>query len=199
MSCVRSLSPGACAEGALARGSRGNAVCSPGRVHALLKTQFPYLLARARRMTRDEADARDLVQDTIVLALEYFRRGGEYPTSVTVWFFVVMRNRWFTLLRRERVRATIEAAVAHCSANDTSLLDTRATRAQLRKAWEELPPRGRRVAEQCLLEEDSYETVSERLGTTTTNVALSIFRTRDRLGTTMFEEGREGVRRTRVK
>lgn len=63
------------------------------------------LYAIALRLTRNRADAEDLVQDTVVKALRFahqFRPG----TNLKAWLFTILHNTW-----RNRVRDTARAPV----------------------------------------------------------------------------------------
>ena len=63
------------------------------------------LFATAMRLTRNRADAEDLVQDTVVKALRFqdrFERG----TNLRAWLYTILHNTW-----RNRVRDTAREAV----------------------------------------------------------------------------------------
>jgi RNA polymerase sigma-70 factor (ECF subfamily) len=63
------------------------------------------LYATAMRLTRNRADAEDLVQDTVVKALRFqdrFERG----TNLRAWLYTILHNTW-----RNRVRDTAREAV----------------------------------------------------------------------------------------
>ena len=60
--------------------------------------ELPVLLRVARRMTRDAADAEDLVQDTLVRAYRSFDRfDGRYPRA---WLLTILRNTQSNQLRK---------------------------------------------------------------------------------------------------
>lgn len=70
----------------------------------------PALAAFARRLNGQEADAEDLVQETILKALrssDRFQRG----TNLKAWLFTIMRNSFNTRYRRAR-RETWPGAAA---------------------------------------------------------------------------------------
>jgi len=63
------------------------------------------LYGTAMRLTRNKADAEDLVQDTVVKALRFedrFERG----TNLKAWLYTILHNTW-----RNRVRDTARQAV----------------------------------------------------------------------------------------
>jgi RNA polymerase sigma-70 factor (ECF subfamily) len=151
-----------------------------------MEQYFSCLLSRARHFTRDEADARDLVQDTYVHALEKLPLADVEPGNVRAWLLAVMRNHWFNVVRHRRVRSKAALAFTMEDASDSSLCETRASGAQFLRAWQSLHEEARTIAQQCLLEGEPYELVSQRLGITPATVATSIHRTRKRLKATMF-------------
>src|SRR6186997_229194 len=72
------------------------------------QTVLPHLDAAfnfARWLTRNDAEAEDVVQDACVRALRYFpsRRDGD-PRA---WFFAIVRNAWYSrIARRSGSRGT---------------------------------------------------------------------------------------------
>ena len=62
------------------------------------------LYATAMRLTRNRADAEDLVQDTVVRALR-FRDRFEPGTNLRAWLYTILHNTW-----RNRVRDTAREA-----------------------------------------------------------------------------------------
>ena len=65
------------------------------------------LYATAVRLTRDRADAEDLVQDTLLKAFrasDRFARG----TNLRAWLYTILHNTWRNR-RRDRARARVEA------------------------------------------------------------------------------------------
>lgn len=63
------------------------------------------LLRGARRLTTNDADAEDLLQDTMLAAYRGF--GTFTPgTNVQAWLFRIMRNRWINDYRRRQCRPT---------------------------------------------------------------------------------------------
>ncbi|BBX19834.1 RNA polymerase subunit sigma-70 [Mycolicibacterium duvalii] len=65
------------------------------------------LLRGARRLTRNEADAEDLVQDTLVRAYAGFRH-FRLGTNVQAWLFRIQYNQWINAYRwKERRPAEV--------------------------------------------------------------------------------------------
>jgi RNA polymerase sigma-70 factor (ECF subfamily) len=63
------------------------------------------LYATALRLTRNRADAEDLVQDTVVKALRFEER-FERGTNLRAWLYTILHNTW-----RNRVRDTARETV----------------------------------------------------------------------------------------
>src|SRR5512132_3008840 len=64
------------------------------------------LFATAMRLTRNRADAEDLVQDTFVKAFRFsgqFKRG----TNLRAWLYTILHNTWRNR-RRDASRDTVE-------------------------------------------------------------------------------------------
>jgi RNA polymerase sigma-70 factor (ECF subfamily) len=64
---------------------------------------FDALGRRARRLTQSEADAEDLLQDTLLHAYQGFRsfRSG---TNLNAWLFRILHNRWVSRHRHRTCR-----------------------------------------------------------------------------------------------
>jgi RNA polymerase sigma-70 factor (ECF subfamily) len=96
-----------------------------------LVEQLPALHRGALRLTRHEADAQDLVQDTLTRALE--RRAQFQPgTNLRAWLFTVQRSLFINAYRRRRQVAWLgsledenqdgtEVALTRSSAEETML------------------------------------------------------------------------------
>jgi RNA polymerase sigma-70 factor (ECF subfamily) len=61
------------------------------------------LYAGALKLTRDAADAEDLVQDTYIRAFERFHQYKQ-GTNLKAWMFRIMTNRFINLYRRRKNR-----------------------------------------------------------------------------------------------
>src|SRR5437870_47284 len=79
---------------------------------------LPDLRAFARFMCRDRESADDLVQNTILAALD--KQSQFVPgTNLKGWLFTIMRNRFYSDLRSQRRRpAAVDAAAAPLTAID---------------------------------------------------------------------------------
>ena len=69
--------------------------------HALLPPQALYLRRRALRLTANEHRAEDLAQDTLLKA--WANRDSYKPeTNLRAWLFTILRNTFFSELRKRR-------------------------------------------------------------------------------------------------
>lgn len=64
---------------------------------------FDVLARGARRLTRNNADAEDLLQDTLLHALTGFRTFKE-GTNLKAWLFRILYNRWVSMHRYKQRR-----------------------------------------------------------------------------------------------
>ncbi len=94
---------------------------------------FSALARRARRLTQCDADAEDLLQDTLLHAYQGFRSFQD-GTNLNAWLFRILHNRWISMHRyRERrptevplddtTTTTTGSSAAHRSA-EAEVLDT---------------------------------------------------------------------------
>lgn len=71
---------------------------------------IPYLRAFARGLVKDRSLADDVVQDTLVRALSC-RSQFQPGTNLRGWLTVILRNRYFNLLRKDNCRAEVSVDV----------------------------------------------------------------------------------------
>ena len=161
------------------------------------------LYATAMRLTRNRADAEDLVQDTMVRALR-FRDRFEPGTNLRAWLYTILHNTW-----RNRVRDTAREATDVDSERIEELAATdgpaevetpervllRATMdADLKDALDELPEVFRQAVWLRDVEEFSYAEIASMLDVPIGTVMSRISRGRRQL----FEKLSQGAR-TRAK
>src|SRR5918996_3687530 len=132
------------------------------------------LYATALRLTRNRADAEDLVQDTFVKALRFTDR-FERGTNLKAWLYTILHNTWRNR-RRDASRDTVEV--------DSERVEQAATRpdgpiafdtperilmrstldAELQAALDELPDAFREAVWLRDVEEFSYAEIAAMLG-----------------------------------
>jgi RNA polymerase sigma-70 factor (ECF subfamily) len=133
------------------------------------------LYATALRLTRNRADAEDLVQDTLVKALRFSDR-FERGTNLKAWLSTILHNTWKNRLRdtgREAAAVDvdstrleeIDAATDGSSGNETpeQLLLRSTLDADLRAALDELPDIFRQAVWLRDVEEFSYAEIARTL------------------------------------
>ena len=132
------------------------------------------LYATALRLTRNRADAEDLVQDTFVKAFRFTDR-FEPGTNLKAWLFTILHNTWRNR-RRDASRDTVEVDServerAAAQPNGPAAFDTperillRATLdADLQAALDELPEAFREAVWLRDVEEFAYAEMAEMLG-----------------------------------
>jgi RNA polymerase sigma-70 factor (ECF subfamily) len=136
------------------------------------------LFATAMRLTRNRADAEDLVQDTYVKA---FRHSGQFArgTNLRAWLYTILHNTWRNRRRDASREATevdsdqVEAALDRASASDLMnsepvetperILMRSTLDADLQAALDELPDAFREAVWLRDVEEFTYTEIAEML------------------------------------
>jgi RNA polymerase sigma factor (sigma-70 family) len=103
-----------------------------------LERQTPVLLAAARALLRNEADARDLVQVTLEIA---YRKAGDLrdPAALRAWLLAIQVREAFRLRRRLARLIRLNPEIAEISSSPGPDANVIALRAALPR----LPPRAR--------------------------------------------------------
>ncbi|ANE77997.1 RNA polymerase subunit sigma-70 [Mycobacterium adipatum] len=161
----------------------------------------PVLMRGARRLTRNEADAEDLLQDALMHAFMGFRR-FEPGTNLNAWLFRIMHNRWISN-HRMRQRRPAEHAVGSVADLDLPAAMMRSAPSAEATAMEVLPdadikaalnqlPEGFRTA---LYYADvqglTYAETARVMGTPVGTVMSRVFRARAQLRDTLAGVARE--------
>jgi RNA polymerase sigma-70 factor (ECF subfamily) len=134
------------------------------------------LYGMALRLTQDERDAEDLVQDAMVKAYRFFHR-YQPGSNIKAWLFKVLVNIFYNSRRQRRntQRLHTEAGLLphhgqFLSAASTSGRDAEAqlleqiAASELRAAVEELPEEFRLAVILCDVHDFSYKEIAEILG-----------------------------------
>jgi RNA polymerase sigma-70 factor, ECF subfamily len=133
--------------------------------HVSLDAEIPRLRAQARRLCRREADALDLVQDTLLRALVYEHR-FEHGTNLHAWLRQIQLSIFVSRYRRGRreKRALEKLAFDPCSWVHPEEVGTESTLGQgLEIALRALPEGFRRVVELVDLEGLEYRDAAQAL------------------------------------
>ena len=160
------------------------------------------LYAAALRLTRNEADAQDLVQDTYLKA---FRSSGQFEagTNLRGWLFTILHNT-FLNQRRDRGRSPIDADsevveqapdTRSAGANPEELLLRETMDADLQAALDSLPPAYREAVWLRDVEQFSYEEIAGIVGVPMGTVMSRISRGRKALYDDLVARSGEYARR----
>ena len=139
----------------------------------------------ARWLTRNEADAQDMVQEAYLRALRFF--SGFHGTDARAWLLTIVRNTCYTWLKRNRSQAltcdfdeVVEAKQSDEPDPETS--HVRKVQARLiSEAIEKLPLEFREVVILRELEELSYKEIADVTGIPIGTVMSRLSRARKRL------------------
>lgn len=146
-------------------GSRAAAESLPEEIARL----EPILLAAARAITLHEAEAQDLVQTTIELAL---RRGHQLrdPKALRAWLLTIQTREAFRIRRRLRRLVRIDPDVRELQAANDRAEETVAVREALRT----LPPRTRAAVVLHHMVGLTVAEVAEALGTSPNTIKTQL-------------------------
>ncbi|WP_165349830.1 MULTISPECIES: sigma-70 family RNA polymerase sigma factor [unclassified Mesorhizobium] len=126
--------------------------------------QLGSLRRYARSLTRDSADAEDLVHDALLRAYERrgtFRAGG----NLRAWLFSIMHNAFIDKLRSRRSEAARIEQAAHLSDPSVPASQDHSVRlAQVRDAFLSLPEEQRSALHLVAIEGLSYAQAAEIAG-----------------------------------
>ena len=150
-----------------------------------IENEIPFLRRAVRRWYRDNADADDLVQDTLVQALANAHL-WQPGTDLRAWLYTIMRNRFLAGVNKSArsasaLKEVTEAeppAAAHASELRLLLRD-------LGAALRRLSSNQRSAVLLIGVEGKSYAEAAESMGTSVGAVRSHLSRGRDRLKTAM--------------
>jgi len=163
------------------------------------------LYAAALRLTRNERDAEDLVQDAVMRAYRFFDK-FERGTNFRAWLFKILTNTFINKYRRsvkerslgdESERQSVEARFFSADATDLAnnpedhLLD-RVMTGDVLAAIDALPIDFRMVVILADLQEFSYKEIAEILDVPVGTVMSRLFRGRRQLQKALRDEKEEG-------
>ncbi len=141
----------------------------------------------ALSLTRNSADAEDLVQDTLLRAYRAIHRfDGRYPRA---WLLTILRNAQVNRVRRRRPEllrdpdATMERVADTGEGGRTAeeLVVEQGFDAAVESAFEELPEKFQAVVRLVDIEGLSYQEAADRLGIPVGTVMSRLHRARKRI------------------
>jgi RNA polymerase sigma-70 factor (ECF subfamily) len=135
-----------------------------------VKEVFPAIYSTARRLTRQEEDARDLTQDTLIKAYQAWDRFD--GRNLKAWLLRIMTNTFINRVRKEkrepeRVSLDDSAELAQLPAEDAAPLEQildRIVDDDIEAAIQSLPPDYRAAVVLSDVEGLSYPEIAEALG-----------------------------------
>jgi len=145
---------------------------------------LPSLLRTARRMTRNEQDAEDLVQETLVKAYKAYQR-FEKGSYFKAWLFKIMTNTFINILRKKKNRPAqsgmevlefVDDASTNKSVDFADLYDN--FHDEVKKALDDMPDNYRQVLLLNSVEEFSYKEISDIVGVPMGTVMSRLYRAR---------------------
>ena len=148
----------------------------------------------ARWLTRNDADAEDVMQEALLRAYRFV--GGFSGDNPRAWLLSIVRNACFTWIKRNRPRdmvpigedegdmlGTIVPLWAAEPVGADQMMERKADRVQLDRLMEAMPAEGREVLVLRELEELSYKDIAEIIGVPIGTVMSRLARARQRLQT----------------
>ena len=150
-----------------------------------IENEIPFLRRAVRRWHREQADADDLVQDTLVRALANAHL-YEPGSDLRAWLFTIMRNQFLAgAAKANRFISMLRvfAETDHGAGGDPS--ETRLMLRDVAGALRRLPSKQRIAVMLACVEGKSYEEVAETMGLSVSAVRCHLARGRNRLRTAM--------------
>ena len=141
---------------------------------------LPNMRAFAVSLTRNNADADDLVQDTVVRAWRNFD-GFKVGTNLQAWLFTILRNGFYSDLRKMRRESVGRLDDAALLLSEKPAHDSRLALRDFERAFALLPPEQREVLTLVGASGMSYEEASFTTGAPVGTIKSRINRGRARL------------------
>ncbi|SRR5581483_7656278 len=158
---------------------------------ALVRATYADTYTLAYRLTGDEEDARDVVQESYLRAyrgLKRFRGDAQFTT----WLYRITANCASTHLgrrnkhRHEELTDDAELVDHRLDADPAGRSDARATRERLTDALRDLPPRLRAVVVLRDVYDLPHEAIAAELGISESAAKVRLHRARKKLRETLF-------------
>jgi RNA polymerase sigma-70 factor (ECF subfamily) len=172
----------------------------------LFNPLLPMAFGTAMRLTRNHAEAEDLVQDAALLAFRGFA-SFERGTNFKAWFFRIMTNAFYSRHRKEKheranlstedvpplylYARTAEAGLHGREADPAASIMDRIDSEQVAEALDALPTEYRVVATLYFIEDFSYQQIAEVVGCPVGTVRSRLHRGRRMLQKALWEVAAE--------
>jgi len=150
---------------------------------------IPGLSARARCLCRNQADAQDLVQETLARALSHVEQ-FEPGTNLRAWLHQILFNSFVSRRRRsQRERVGLTRFTLEMGHSDVELTEvTKRMSPRLQTALDALPAKIGEVIRKVDIEEFTYREVAEQMSIPIGTVMSRLFRGRRRLAEAVADE-----------
>ena len=152
----------------------------------------PHLRAFARSLCGDVHAADDLVQDTLVLALQSWDRFTP-GTNLKAWLFCILRNRHLTVRTRKHVTAEIGVDDLSLFGSVPAVQEGRAELRHFKAAFAKLNPLHREVLVLYAVHGLPYEEIAEVTGCKVGSVKSRMSRARTALKAMLLGDEREDM------
>ena len=162
--------------------------------HDLLTTTLPRLRVQALALTRNRADADDLVQAAVTSALAA-RHSFTPGTNFGAWMFRILRNRFISDIRRKRETADLDDVPSSAFARPGAQEDSLVMR-ELRIHMARLPVEQRTALVMVTVQGMSYEEVAAAMNCAVGTAKCRVFRARQTLQRWLTGEERGSARNT---
>lgn len=157
---------------------------------SLCREHHPAVLREALRLTKNHADAWDLVQETYLRALRSFH-AFEKGTHGYAWLRTILTRRfvddWRQRRRRRHHRDIDEVEVATPQPDETPFWQTVPSN-DLQRAIDLLPEQSRDLLERREFRQESYASLAGRLRVPIETVGTRLFRVRRKLRATLLDD-----------
>lgn len=173
---------------------------APFVFHDALVAMLPKLRVQALALTRNRAQADDLVQDAVVNALS--AQGSFQPgTNFAAWMHRILRNRFISNIRRRREETGVDAETFNCLVTAAPQHD-RLVLKELATGLGKLSSDQREALVMLVIQGMSYEEIADATGAAVGTAKCRVFRARARLEAMLLGEaggedtGAEDARRS---
>ncbi len=162
----------------------------------LVRRTFVDTFTLARRLTGNEEDARDVVQDAYLRAwrgIGKFRGEAQFST----WMYRITANAAATHVRKRRrhrtepIDETFEPADTRPEVQPASQAESADSLERIARAVDELPPKLRSLVVLKDVYGLSHEAIAEELGISVPAAKVRLHRARRKLRDLLYEEGAE--------
>jgi len=155
----------------------------------LIVPHFDTAYSLARWLTRNDADAADVIQDSCLKAFRFLAKMSS--DSPRAWFLQIVRNTSYTLLKNKKqyVEMASESDVADLQPDAETILGQNASAKILREALDELTVEYKEILVLRELEELSYDEISEVIQIPHGTVMSRLARARAQLKKILISKG----------